>query len=80
MVFLFKQYYHLFNQIFQNKNIKLKNLFKNFHKANNILFFIILNFITNLILLSIFDIQLNNTLNINVNIYLAIIKNLFFYY
>lgn len=50
------KYYYLFNQIFKDKNTKLKNLFKIFYKVNTILSFIILNFTTNLIILTIFDI------------------------
>lgn len=74
------EHYYLFNQIFKNKNAKLKNLFKILYKINITLSFIILNFIANLTILSIFDIQLNNTLNIDINIHFTIFENVFFYY
>lgn len=49
------QYYYFFNQIFKNKNTKLKNFFKILYKISIILSFIILNFIINLIIFNIFD-------------------------
>lgn len=74
------KYYYLFNQIFRDKNMKFKNLFKILHKVNAILSFIIHNFITNLlIILSIFHIYINNKLNINMDIPLTIFKHMFFY-
>lgn len=45
--------YYLFNQIFKDKNMKLKNRFKIFYKVNIILSFIILNFIANSTILNI---------------------------
>lgn len=74
------EYYYLFNRIFKNKNAKLKNLFKILHKVNITLFFTILNFIPNLIILSIFNVQLNNILHIGMNNYLTIFKNMFFHH
>ena len=60
------EHYYLFNQIFKDKNAKLKNLFKILHTANITLSFIILNFTANLTILSIFGVQLNNMLDIGV--------------
>ena len=74
------KYYYLFNRIFKDKNAKLKNLFKILHKVNITLFFTILNFTSNSTILRIFDVQLNNILNIGVNIHLTIFRNVFFYH
>lgn len=74
------KHYYLFNQIFKDKNTKLKNLFKIIYKVNITLSFIILNFTINSIILNIFSIKLNNTLEIDININFIIFENIFFYY
>lgn len=74
------KYYYLFEQIFKNKNAKLKDLFNIFHKVIITLSLIPPNFIINSNILSIFSIQLTNIFDIGVNIYLIIFKNILFYH
>ena len=70
--------YYLFNQIFNNKNVKLKNLFKILCMTNIIWYYSIQNTIVGWIILRIFDVIPNNILDFGINIYSINFENMFF--